>query len=102
MRKGEFSKPKMKGKRVLELGAGMGLGGIAFALLGAEVILTDTADVVPLLKRNCEYNLGTKAVQVLELGEEPRAGQYSAHGSGARRGCRSPSSLPPGARSRAR
>uniref|UniRef100_A0A7R9Z8M0 Calmodulin-lysine N-methyltransferase n=1 Tax=Chlamydomonas euryale TaxID=1486919 RepID=A0A7R9Z8M0_9CHLO len=67
MRKGEFSRPRLKGKRVLELGAGMGLGGMAFALLDANVVLTDTVDVVPLLKRNCEANLGCGTVQVREL-----------------------------------
>jgi predicted nicotinamide N-methyase len=69
MRKGDFSRAKVKGKRVLELGAGMGLGGIAFSMLGAEVILTDTSDVLPLLRRNCEANLGCGAVAVAELGE---------------------------------
>ncbi|KAG1668811.1 hypothetical protein FOA52_004905 [Chlamydomonas sp. UWO 241] len=67
MRKGEFSRPKLKGKRVLELGAGMGLGGIAFSMLGADVVLTDTVDVVPLLRRNCEANLGRGVARVEEL-----------------------------------
>ena len=70
MRKGDFSRAKVKGKRVLELGAGMGLGGIAFSMLGAEVVLTDTNDVLPLLRRNCESNLGCGIVTVAELGEE--------------------------------
>jgi len=40
---------------------------MAFALLDANVVLTDTVDVVPLLKRNCEANLGCGTVQVREL-----------------------------------
>ena len=47
----------------------MGLGGIAFSMLGADVILTDTVDVLPLLRRNCEANLGCGTVTVEELGE---------------------------------
>lgn len=34
-RKGEFSRQRLKGKRAIELGAGMGLGGFAMAMLGA-------------------------------------------------------------------
>ena len=41
------------GKRAIELGSGMaGLPGVALALLGAEVTLTDTASVLPLLTAN--------------------------------------------------
>jgi hypothetical protein len=36
MRKGEFSRPKASGKRAIELGAGMGLAGLAFALIGGQ------------------------------------------------------------------
>ena len=46
-----------------------GLGGMAFSMLGATVVLTDTIDVLPLLRRNCEANLGVGGVQVEELGE---------------------------------
>ncbi|KAI8463627.1 MAG: putative methyltransferase-domain-containing protein, partial [Monoraphidium minutum] len=43
IRKGEFSRAKVRGKRAIDLGSGMGLGGLAFALIGADVVLTDIA-----------------------------------------------------------
>jgi predicted nicotinamide N-methyase len=47
----------IKGKRVLELGAGCGQAGIAAALLGAtEVLVTDLAEVTAHLKRNVDRN----------------------------------------------
>ena len=55
-------------------GALQGLGGIAFSMLGADVLLTDTADVLPLLRRNCESNLGCGVVAVEELGQSPSDG----------------------------
>ncbi|KAK9830946.1 hypothetical protein WJX81_000881 [Elliptochloris bilobata] len=62
-RKGELSREKLRGKAVLELGAGMGLAGFACALLGARVMLTDTAAVLPLLARNYEANLSPAALR---------------------------------------
>ena len=53
----------MKGKRAVELGAGMGLGGLAFAMLGADVLLTDVAAVLPLLRRNYDNNLSPAALR---------------------------------------
>lgn len=35
--------------------------------VGADVTLTDTVEVLPLLRRNCELNLGAKRVKVMEL-----------------------------------
>jgi hypothetical protein len=35
---------------------------MALALLGADVTLTDTADVLGMLKRNCDVNLGVNKV----------------------------------------
>ncbi|CAM6102096.1 unnamed protein product [Calypogeia fissa] len=56
-RKGEFSRAKMSGKRVIELGAGCGLAGIGMALLGCNVVVTDQVAVLPILLRNVERNL---------------------------------------------
>lgn len=52
----------MKGKRAIELGAGPGLGGMAFALLGADVLLTDLADIVPLIRNNVDANFTSAAL----------------------------------------
>jgi hypothetical protein len=41
----------------------MGLGGLACAMLGAAVVLTDTAEVLPLLTRNYEANLSPAALR---------------------------------------
>ncbi|PIN09603.1 hypothetical protein CDL12_17811 [Handroanthus impetiginosus] len=55
-RKGRFSPSKLKGKRVIELGAGCGVAGFGMALLGCDVVSTDQTEVLPLLIRNVERN----------------------------------------------
>lgn len=55
-RKGRFSPSKLKGKRVIELGAGCGVAGFGMALLGCDVVSTDQSEVLPLLMRNAERN----------------------------------------------
>ncbi|XP_015688928.1 protein N-lysine methyltransferase METTL21A [Oryza brachyantha] len=55
-RKGRFCPSKLKGKRVIELGAGCGLAGLGMALLGCDVVTTDQVEVLPLLLRNAERN----------------------------------------------
>lgn len=44
------------GRRAVELGAGCGPAGIALAVLGLDVILTDVAPVMPALRRNLKRN----------------------------------------------
>ncbi|CAM9636168.1 unnamed protein product [Scytosiphon promiscuus] len=58
-----YSRRKLEGKRVLELGAGCGLAGMYFALQGADVTFTDLIEVVPLLQRNVTMNLGGQAAE---------------------------------------
>ncbi|KAJ8551913.1 hypothetical protein K7X08_028356 [Anisodus acutangulus] len=55
-RKGRFSPTKLRGKRVIELGAGCGVAGFGMALLGCDVVSTDQTEVLPLLMRNVERN----------------------------------------------
>lgn len=47
---------ELKGARVLDLGTGTGIVGIAAAALGAHVMLTDTRDILPQVYENVQQN----------------------------------------------
>lgn len=55
-RKERLGKDWLVGKKVLELGAGLGCVGMVAACLGAEVVLTDLATVLPALNKNIQMN----------------------------------------------
>ncbi|KAF4728892.1 hypothetical protein FOZ62_010399 [Perkinsus olseni] len=64
----------VRGKRVLELGSGTGLGGISAALCGAqEVVLTDLPYATPLLRKSIELNgvAGRVKAEVLDWANPP-------------------------------
>ena len=71
----------VRGKRVLELGCGLGLAGIAAARAGADVTMTDyDRDALLFARWNAAVNLGASAtghVQILPLDwREPAATTY--------------------------
>eukprot|EP01121_Diplochlamys_sp_Union-15-3_P013585 TRINITY_DN4240_c0_g1_i3.p1 TRINITY_DN4240_c0_g1~~TRINITY_DN4240_c0_g1_i3.p1 ORF type:complete len:136 (-),score=19.28 TRINITY_DN4240_c0_g1_i3:21-428(-) len=64
--KDDFPTDFFKGKRVIELGAGTGVIGIALAFMGAEVILTDRKPLLELMNKNIEENCVTKSCKAIE------------------------------------
>lgn len=65
---------KLDGAKVVELGAGTGVVGIAASVLGANVTITDLQRVVPLMKKNIETNneviFGSVKAQTLVWGDK--------------------------------
>jgi len=69
-KRGDFSRQRLRGKQAIDLGAGMGLCGLALAAMGANVLSTDLAPVLPLLEHNCSSNLRPSAVEGLPWAKE--------------------------------
>lgn len=77
----------LRGRHVLELGAGTGLTGIAAAAMGAHVLLTDIGEpLLELLRANCDANAesvrlagGSMHVQSLEWGNLDGISRAQAH-----------------------
>lgn len=70
----EMGKVELKGKGVIELGAGTGLVGIVAALLGAKVTITDREPALDFLSTNVKANVpqdsqGSVVVSDLTWGE---------------------------------
>ncbi len=68
-----YAKDHWSGKRVLEVGAGCGLVGLALGLQGADVVLTDREEVVPTLKENVQRNINA-LIQVRCIATHKSAG----------------------------
>ena len=56
--KERFPEGFFNGKRVVDLGSGTGLVGICLRKLGADCVLTDLQNVLPLLRANVDENFG--------------------------------------------
>ncbi|CAN9498124.1 unnamed protein product [Ophioblennius macclurei] len=70
----ELGEVELRGKKMIELGAGAGLVGIVAAILGAQVTVTDRLPALDLLTTNVKFNLpadslGSASVSELNWGQ---------------------------------
>lgn len=65
----ELGLVEMKGKKVIELGAGTGLVGIVTALLGAKVTITDQLSALDSLSTNVKSNLPPPTLESATVSE---------------------------------
>lgn len=65
----ELGRVELKGKRVIELGAGTGLVGIVAALLGAKVTITDRQPALDSLSTNVKANLPPAILESATISE---------------------------------
>lgn len=84
-----WERTQLRGVSVLELGSGTGVGGIAAACAGAQVVLTDLQDALPLIRENVELNDacinrgGGRVCRVLEIDlHSPDAGVETMRSEG--------------------
>lgn len=69
--------PEFRGRRVLELGAGVGLPGIVAAAVGAHVLQTDRdAEALALCRENAARNAVSVAQRVADWAAWPDAGRH--------------------------
>ncbi|KAG7402203.1 hypothetical protein PHYBOEH_005766 [Phytophthora boehmeriae] len=67
--KANNDKFSLQDKKVVELGAGVGLVGMTLAVLGAQVALTDQEYALPLLHKNVDVNFRQKSCKSFNAGE---------------------------------
>jgi len=79
-------RPDYTGLRVLDLGAGAGVCGLALALDGADATLTELDALVPLLQFNVAHNGFDSATSVVPGGENSAKAPRAKPRKGRRRG----------------